>query len=210
LKYIRFQMAALVGYIALFVGAGIFGVANGVPLEPLALLWINFAIDVPIAAALGFDRPTTGLMSRTPRPVSAPVLNRTQWIRLTASGLIMAAGSLAVRVYGEDSYDAVVGATMLMATLSLYHVIAALSVRDELGTVFSRASLPGAPQIRLYGLALLLALLVTEIDILQRVFSTTSLTLNQWLIAALVALSLLIVEEAVKLYLRRKHPVSPA
>ncbi len=203
LKYIRFQMAALVGYLALYILAGIFDVANGIPLEPLALLWINFAIDIPIAVALGFDTATTGLMSRVPRPLSAPVLSRQQWIRLTVTGLVMAGGSLAVRVYGEDRYDAaVIGATMLLVTLSLFHVVAGLSVRDDRGTIFSRASWPRWPQLRLYGLALLLTVLVTEVGVLQRIFLTSSLTVNQWLTCAGVAVALLGVEEAVKLALR--------
>ena len=34
-KYIRFQMAALVAFIATFLGAAVFGIAGGMPLEPL-------------------------------------------------------------------------------------------------------------------------------------------------------------------------------
>jgi len=202
LKYIRFQMAGLVGFLAMFVGAGIFSIANGIPLEPLPLLWINFAIDIPMAVALGFDEPTPGLMARTPRPVSAPVLSGMQWTRLTATGLIIAAGSLAVRVLGDNRYDEVVGATMLMATLSVYHVIAGLSVREETATIFSRESLPRWPQLRLYGISLLLAILVTEIQLFQRIFGTTSLSVNQWLICVGVALPLLAFEEGVKFVLR--------
>ena len=93
LKYVRFQMATLVGFLALFIGAGIFDIANGIPLTPVAILWLNFAIDAPIAIALGFDEPTEGLMKRKPRPVAAPILNRMQWIRLTVLGLLMAAGA---------------------------------------------------------------------------------------------------------------------
>ncbi len=34
LKYLRFQMSTLVAYIAIFIGAGIFGIADGVTAEP--------------------------------------------------------------------------------------------------------------------------------------------------------------------------------
>ena len=61
-KYIRFQMAALVGFIATFLGAAIFSIADGIPFSPLAVLWINFVVQVPIAIALGFDKPLPGLM----------------------------------------------------------------------------------------------------------------------------------------------------
>ena len=91
-KYIRFQMAALVGFIATFLGAAIFSIADGIPFSPLAVLWINFVVQVPIAIALGFDKPLPGLMDRKPRPLSEPVLNTPQWVRAVVLGLLMAVG----------------------------------------------------------------------------------------------------------------------
>ena len=52
-KYIRFQMAALVAFIATYLGAALFQIADGIPFAPLAVLWINFAVQVPLASALG-------------------------------------------------------------------------------------------------------------------------------------------------------------
>ena len=75
-KYIRFQMAALVAFIVSYLGAAIFTIAGGVPFPPLVVLWINFLVQVPIAIALGFDKPSPGLMERKPRPLKQPVLNR--------------------------------------------------------------------------------------------------------------------------------------
>ena len=95
-KYIRFQMAALVAFIATFLGASVFGIAGGIPFQPLVVLWINFLIEVPIAIALGFDKPSPGLMERKPRPLSQPVLSRSQWVRIIALGLIIAIGTLLV------------------------------------------------------------------------------------------------------------------
>ena len=59
-KYIRFQMAALVGFIATFLGAAIFSIAGGIPFSPLAVLWINFVVQVPIAIALGLRQAPAG------------------------------------------------------------------------------------------------------------------------------------------------------
>ena len=53
-------MSTLVAYIAIFIGAGIFGIANGAPLNPLQILWLNMVVDIPIAIALGFDEPDRG------------------------------------------------------------------------------------------------------------------------------------------------------
>jgi magnesium-transporting ATPase (P-type) len=42
IKYIRFQMGCLFGFIFSFLGAAIFNIAEGVPFLPLQTLWINF------------------------------------------------------------------------------------------------------------------------------------------------------------------------
>ena len=60
LKYLRFQMSTLVAYIAIFLGAGIIGIANGAPLNPLQILWLNMVVDIPLAIALGFDHGRQG------------------------------------------------------------------------------------------------------------------------------------------------------
>ena len=126
LKYLRFQMATLVAYIAIFIGAGIFAIAGGVPLTPLQILWINMVIDIPIAVALGFDEPTGGLMGRPPRPVGAPVLSRVNWIRLCIQGFVMTVGALAAYQIGDTQYGPEVAATMLLTALSLSHLAVGL------------------------------------------------------------------------------------
>ena len=47
-KYIKFQMARLFGFILVFLGAALFNIVSGVPFLPLQTLWINFTI---VAAA---------------------------------------------------------------------------------------------------------------------------------------------------------------
>jgi Ca2+-transporting ATPase len=204
LKYLRFQMATLVAYIAIFIGAGIFSIAGGVPLTPLQILWINMVIDIPIAVALGFDEPTGGLMARPPRPVGAPVLSRANWIRLCVQGFVMTVGALVAYQIGDSNYSPEVAATMLLTTLSLSHLAAGLLARDQRNTLFSRAALPGPTQLRRYGLTLLAIIAVTTIGILQRIFHTVELNLSQWSICIGLAASLVVVEELIKLVIRRR------
>ena len=137
LKYLRFQMSTLVAYIAIFLAAGIFDIAGGAPLNPLQILWLNMVVDIPIAIALGFDQPTPGLMQRPPRPVGAPVLSRANWIRLCIQGSVMTVGRW-WRTRSAHDDGAVVAATMLLTTLSLFHVVAGLLSRDQLDTIFDR------------------------------------------------------------------------
>ena len=171
-KYLRFQMSTLVAYIAIFLGAGIFGIAGGVPLNPLQILWLNMVVDIPIAIALGFDQPTKGLMSRPPRPLGDPVLSRSSWIRLCIQGAVMTIGSLVAYQIGEHQYDALVASTMLLTTLSLFHVVAGLLSRDQLNTIFDRDAIPAAAQLRRYGLSLIAIVAITALDLLERIFGT--------------------------------------
>ena len=209
LKYLRFQMSTLVAYIAIFIGAGIIGIANGAPLNPLQILWLNMVVDIPLAIALGFDQPARGLMARPPRPVKAPVLSRNNWFRLLAQGAVMTVGSLAAYQIGEDQGGAVVGATMLLTALSLFHVAGALLCRDQRNTIFDRDAVPGVMQLRRYALALLAIVLVTSLDFLQRIFDTTGLTFTQWCICAGIAASIVVVEELIKLVIRRSGSTGP-
>jgi Ca2+-transporting ATPase len=210
IKYLRFQMSTLVAYIAIFIVAGILNIAGGSPLNPLQILWLNMVVDIPIAIALGFDRPTAGLMGRPPRPVGAPVLSRVDWVRLCVQGAVMTIGSLVAYQVGDGEGDAVVASTMLLTTLSLFHLAAGLLSRDPHGTIFDRDAIPGSAQLRRYGIALLAIIAVTGLEILNRLVGTTELSAGLWATAVGIALSLVVVEELVKLALRSRDRRRPA
>jgi Ca2+-transporting ATPase len=160
-------------------------------------------VDIPLAIALGFDQPARGLMSRPPRPIGAPVLSRNNWVRLCVQGAVMTVGSLAAYQIGEDHGGAVVAATMLLTTLSIFHLFGALLSRDQVHTIFDRDAIPGVMQLRRYGIAVIAIVAITAIDFLARIFGTTGLSFNQWCICIAIAASILVVEEVVKFFVRR-------
>ena len=78
MRYIRFQMASLFGFIATFLGASIFNILGGVPFLPLQTLWINFTVTVFLAIGLGYSKPraaswTTRRGPRMSRSCRAPL-----------------------------------------------------------------------------------------------------------------------------------------
>jgi Ca2+-transporting ATPase len=203
-KYIRFQMGMLCAFILTYLGATIFGILGGVPFSTLVVLWINFAIQVPIAMALGFDSPSPGLMERKPRPLSQPVLSRPQWLRLVFTGLLIAFGTLIL----ETRYEAVepaLAATMGFVVFSLFNIALGLSARSETGTVFNRYNLADRRQLGLYGLALLLLLLPVEFGIGSKILLTTDISGDQWLICIAFALGMLLIDEVIKFFMRRSR-----
>jgi P-type Ca2+ transporter type 2C len=164
-------------------------------------------IDIPIAVALGFDEPSGGLMDRRPRPLTAPVLSSANWVRLVVQGLVMATGSLVAYQIVESEGPAV-ASTVLLTTMSLFHLVGGLLARDQRNSIFDRAALPGPTQMKRYGVALLLTIAVTGIDLLQRIVGTTSLTFAEWGICIGIASSLVVVEELIKFFIRRREQQS--
>jgi Ca2+-transporting ATPase len=64
---------------------------------------------------------------------------------------------------------------------------------------------PGTTQLRRYGIALLAIIVVTNIGFLQRIFDTVELNLSQWSICIGLALTLVVVEELIKLVIRQRR-----
>ena len=209
MKYVRVQLIMLGAFILLFVGAGIFDVANGAPLTPLQILWINFAIDVLLAIGLGFDAAAPGLMRRVPRDAAAAIVDRPLAIRLGLSALVMAALALGIVAWGEERYDLVVATTMGLTTLSLMHIVAALECREPTGTIFKRYTIANRRFVQLIGAALVLTFLVTELSALQRIFDTVPLTSSQWGICLLGPIAYLAITELGKLYDRHSGHGQP-
>ena len=71
-RYIRFQMAGLFGFIGTFLGAAILFIAQGMPFLPLQTLWVNFTVQVFLAIGLGYGKAREGLMKDAPRSPHRP------------------------------------------------------------------------------------------------------------------------------------------
>jgi Ca2+-transporting ATPase len=203
-KYIRYQMGMLSAFIISYLGATIFSIVGGVPFSTLAVLWINFLVQVPIAMALGFDKPSPGLMDRKPRPLSQPVLSRSQWVRIGFTGLLIAIGTLVLEAIYEGQAGQQLARTMGFVVFSLFNIALGLSARSETETVFNRDNLSDRRQLQLYGLALLFILLPVEFGIGDRFLETTPISGQQWLVCILFAVGVLLVDEVIKFFMRRR------
>jgi Ca2+-transporting ATPase len=85
---------------------------------------------------------------------------------------------------------------------SLLSIIMGLSARSETATAFNRDILNDRNQVLLYGVALLVTLLATELRLLQRILGLAQLSGRQWLICIAAAFALLLVDEVIKVFMR--------
>jgi Ca2+-transporting ATPase len=131
-------------------------------------------------------------------------LSRSQWARIIFLGLIVAIGTLALEsVY--SSVSATAAATMGLVVFSLFNIAIGLSARSEFQTMFDRDTLSDRRQLMLYGLSLLFAFLATELGFMQRLFGTTPLRAQEWLLCVGFAVVLILIDEVIKFFLRRRR-----
>jgi len=213
-KYIRFQMGCLFGFIVSFLGASIFNITGGVPFLPLQTLWINFTTLLFQAIGLGYGTPAAGLMDRKPRQPDEPILPRGLFVWLVTAGLIVGAGTLGVLSWAEQVRTEAVAHTMGVVTFSLFALFFSIATKDERRTVFSLDTFADKTFNIATGVSVLTLILSTVFGPFQKFLDTTSLDIQQWLICTGVALSIIIVSEIRKLIRRRKDaalvPAGPA
>ena len=197
-KYVRFQMGCLFGFIVSFLGASIFDIAGGVPFLPLQTLWINFTTLLFQAIGLGYGQPADGLMDRIPRQPDRPILPRGLMAWLVTVGAVMGVGTLGVISWAEQARTQAVAHTMGVVTFSLFALLFSIATRDEHRTAFSLDTISDKIFNIATGVSLLTLILATVLGPLEALLETTPLDVQQWLICGLVALSVVAVSETRK------------
>src|SRR3954463_998870 len=205
-KYIRFQMGALAGMIVTFLGASILNIVSGVPFLPLQTLWVNFTTQVFQAIGLGYGKAGDGLMERRPRKPEKPILSRgdTRWF--IVAGLVMAIATLAVPAGAEHDKGEELARTMAMTTFALANLLFSFTARDALRSVFSLDTFNDRTFLTTSLMSVAAIIFATELRFFQRILDTVELTGNQWLICIGAALTIILVSEVWKFFLRRSEP----
>jgi Ca2+-transporting ATPase len=198
-RYVRFQMAALFGFIGTFLGASILFIASGTPFLPLQTLWINFTVQIALAIGLGYGKPRPDLMREAPRSPEVPILSRRLMAWLVVAGLVMAACSLGVIAWATPRFGEEVARTMGVVVFSLTNIWFALETSNEERSLFGGELLENPTLLKGAGFAVLFTVLATELQITNRILDTTNLTIEQWVTCVIVSLPVLVVAEIKKL-----------
>jgi P-type Ca2+ transporter type 2C len=203
-RYIRFQMGGLFGYIATFLGASVFNIAEGIPLLPLQTLWVSFTMLSIQSVGLGYSKPAAGLMDRPPLPPSRPILTRGILVWLAFVGLLMAVGTLSVISWADQAHGLAVARTTGMVTFALFTLFFSIESKDERDSAFSLNTFSDKTFRITTGGSFVLLVLSTVLGIFHTVMKTVTLDVRQWLLCTAVALSVVAVAEIRKAILRRR------
>lgn len=222
-KFLRFLLSSNMGEVlTMFLGvvlAKVIGLrmeegAVVLPLLATQLLWINLATDGAPALALGVDPPDDALMNRPPRRAGERVITPTMWRDIFFVAIIMATGTLAILDASlpggliEGTGTATYARTMAFTTLMVFQLFNVFNARSDERSAFEGLFTNGWLWASI-GLALSLQMIVVYVPVLQQAFSTTSLTLSDWMLCTGVASSVLWLREIAKLIRRtsaaRRH-----
>ncbi|MCC6585504.1 MAG: cation-translocating P-type ATPase [Bryobacterales bacterium] len=177
------------------------------PLTATQILWINFVTDGAPALALGLDPPDAGVMDKPPRPREEKVITGRMWAAILFVGAIMAGVTLAMLDAGlpggliDRPGDMRYAQTLAFNTIVLLQMFNIFNSRSEAESAFK--NLFGNRWLWLVlAASLLLQMVVIYVPVMQQAFSTTALSLNDWLACAGAASSVLWLRELTKLVTR--------
>ncbi|MFH1256009.1 MAG: cation-translocating P-type ATPase [Candidatus Diapherotrites archaeon] len=199
-NFVKYLLSANL-YEVLFIGALSISTMP-LPLLPLQILWINLATDSLPALALGAEKGESDAMQRKPRSPKESLLDGT-WLFMASAVAIATLITVMLYFYGMG-IDAASGINLRDFSQASYTrtIVFSFFIAFELFLVFScrgrKTALemnPFSNKALVAAVAVSFALLfaVIHIPFLQTVFKTVPLTLGEWAIIILLALSSVLV-----------------
>ena len=198
-KFVRFQLATTIGAILTILLAPFLGLAD--PFTAVQILWIAIIMDGPPAVSLALDAARPGIMHEPPRPKAQQLLTLARIAKVAVYGMTMAAGTLAVMVYAGNQGMAAKAPTLAFTTFVLFQFFNIFNSRVERGSAINRYFFKNTMLWAALCGVIALQIIAVEWPVAQSVFGTQPLDLTDWLLAVVVASSVLILEEGRKLLL---------
>ena len=220
-KFLRYLLSSNMGEVLMMtlgvVLGGVLGLRTGdgavvLPLLATQILWINLLTDSLPALSLGVDPAPRDVMRERPRKLTDKVIDGRMWSTILFVGTVMALASLigfdwfypGGLIDGPHTTDEAHARTVAFTVLVFAQLFNVLNCRHERTSafvdLFRNRWMWGA-----IALSVVLQVLVIGVPLLNQAFGTVPLDPEQWLIAILLASSVLLLDELRKLVLRLLH-----
>ena len=198
-KFVRFQLSTNMGAIQTVLGASLLGWPT--PFTAIQILWINIIMDGPPAMSLGVEPAREEVMDEPPRQLESRILSGRRFARLFVYGLTMAIGTLALFRYAQPQGEAY-ALTLAFTSFVLFQFFNMFNARSEFTSALNGHFFHNRWLWLSLSAALALQVLAVHWGPAQSIFHTTDLALVDWGLAALVASSVLVLDELRKLATR--------
>ena len=210
-KYLVYLLSCNIAEILVLTGAFFLGMP--LPLIALQILWVNLTTDGLPALALGVDPKAPDIMNRPPRPPQEGVFSRSVNVLCGVIALYLTAVLIPLFAYyyywnpwglGDPEQVLTEAQTMVFITLVLAELVNAFNCRSDHLSLFKVGLFKNRFLIITVLLSLGMMVAVIEWEPLAHLFHTTPLRWQDWVVAAVLGLTILPVVEAAKWWLRRK------
>lgn len=205
-KCVKYLLSSNIGEVlTIFIASllSLFGIALGVPLAPIHLLWINLITDSLPAFGLGMERPNDDIMKEKPRPANEGFFANKLLLHIVVEGFVIGLLTLSSYMIGNMVSHAV-GQTMAFLTLSSCQLFHAYNVKTD-GSVFKKGIFNNKVLNMAFIIGFVLQLLVIYIPGLNTVvFDLVALSPKYLLISISLAFSIVVFMEIAKLFGYRK------
>jgi len=200
-KFIRYTMTSNSGelwtlFLAPFLGLPI-------PLLPIHILWINIVTDGLPGLALAAEPSEPQVMKRPPRHPQESMFARGLGISIIWVGLLMGLVCIATQSWaitaGMDRWQ-----TMVFTVLCLSQLGNALAIRSERESLFKQGLLSNKPLLATLVLTVALQMATIYVPLLNPVFHTAPLTLDELLLTLVLSSIVFFAGEAEKLLRRAR------
>ncbi len=201
-KYLMFLLSSNLGEI-LLMGIGIM-IGLPLPLVAIQILWVNLATDGLPAIALSVDPPEPDIMKRSPSDPKESIFTRPVVILMCIGGVWSAVVNLLMFNWALNSgIDLVEARSMVFVTLILIQFFKAFNYRSDRHSIIKLGFFKNKWLLMAILWETLLLLFIVYLPFLQGPFNTHSLTPFDWIVVALVALTIFPILEAAKYAIRR-------
>ncbi len=187
------------------------------PMLPTQLLWINLVAAVTLALPLAFEVKEPDIMRRPPRKPSAPLFNSFVVFRVVVVSILMTAGTLLLfnREYRNAMSEGVFeplalakAQTMAVTFVILFQIFYMIHCRSLKDTLLKIGFFSNPTVFWGIGVTLALQALFVYLPLMQQVFRTASLTLQDLaltLAAAFVIFPVVTLEKWVRSLVRKRQ-----
>ena len=205
-KAIQFLLASNLSEVVSIFVATLFGF---VLMSPVHLLWINLITDTFPALALGLEKAEHDIMKKAPRDPKDGIFAHGLGVDVLYQGLMVAVLTLAAYVIGHymesgvwELTQSADGTTMAFLTMSMAEIFHSFNMRSQRGSVFRLHSHNKALWGAMLG-SFVLTLLVIYVPFLSNAFGFEHISLPEYGVSLLLAVSVIPIVECVKWIQRR-------
>ena len=197
-RFIQFQLTVNVSSVVVIIVSIVAGFKS--PFTALELLWINIIMDGPPALTLGLEPMRENLFDKKPTKRNENIISKKMFARIMLNGVFISVICL-VQYFtdflgaGKDGT-----ATVIFTLFVLFQLFNAFNCRELDTTPMYKNLLKNKLMLGVFLLVLAIQFVITQFG--KPVFGTVSLSMAIWGKMLLVALSVVIINEIIKLGMR--------